>query len=543
MSEQLISTAAQAVRREDLNSEILTSDQQDKLKVYFGRFLDTVGSATNRATHYNTKEEQQKAVLKVHSDMFKLERSVYGLTTCLPGATDFSRQMALTNLLKNPRKKDTYLTEDQEYMMITWLTNNIAPHRMLNIFGLLKHLKVNNSRTKRLILNSILGNKKLELWSVKYRNMLKDALGHAWGQKTRGMLIAIMRKKSDDRSDREMSILNKHVDKYVFSGLDVGPADGVQLEAAYECIRFVFRDKTLAPSLDLIQKYELAKTDFKLGAGLPQTTLVGIRTMHHSKTVTKTEEVKQVVKSGNLTVKEKKNIQRAAKTAKVEKHKNVKFEPRHYETVDLYKYAYEMGITDDIQAALGAKATKSANGLPVRFNKVGILVDTSLSMFGDETQKNHPISVALATRDMLIQSATESSVIYSGYEDDSDVPVLPSPQGDTVLAEGLVALLQESPDSVFILSDGYENCPAGRTAEVIRLARGIGVATPIYQLSPVMSAEAGGIRKLGDDIFSMPIRTPNGIGITLLKGMFEQDVLTGVSGLINTTMPLLEGGE
>jgi hypothetical protein len=531
VSEQLISTASSAVQRSDLTSDFLTDETKQKLRESFGGFLDSVGSATSRATHYNTREEQQKANLKIHENIFQLDRSVYGLTVCLPGATDYSRQVAFTNLLRSPRQGDTFLTPDQEFKMVTWLADNIAPHRMLNTFGLLKHLKVNNHRTTRIILACTLGTHKLELWAVKYRNMVREALDHAWGQRNRGVVLKVMKK--DTRTEREERILRKHIGKYL--------NDRMNPEDAYECIRFVFRDSTLTPSLNLLKQYEAAKTDFSKGKDLPPTTLVGIRTNHHAGTVSKTEEVKQVVKSGKMTTTEKKNIQRAAKKAKVEK--DVKFEPSKYQSVELYKFGYELGMTDEIQEALGNNATKSADGLPVKFENIGILVDTSKSMFGHTTQKNHPISVALATRDMLIQASTNSLVIYSGYEDDADVPVLPEPQGDTVLAEGLVALLQENPESVFILSDGYENCPAGRTAEVIRAVRNMNIHTPIYQLSPVMAAEAGGLRKLGDDVFSMPIRSPNGIGITLLKGMFEQDLLTGVAGLMNTTIPLIEGGE
>ena len=70
------------------------------------------------------------------------------------------------------------------------------------------------------------------------------------------------------------------------------------------------------------------------------------------------------------------------------------------------------------------------------------------------------------------------------------------PAGDTSLAAGLVALLKREPDVVFVLTDGYENAPAGRFAEVIRSVRRMGVETPIHQFSPVFAAEARGIRSL-----------------------------------------------
>jgi hypothetical protein len=492
--------------------------------------LGRVGSATNRATHYNTKEEQQKAVQDAHYAIFKLDRSVYALTVCLPGATDYARQIALVFLLNNKRTRQTFLTDEQEFKVIMWLTKNVAPHRLLNIFNTMRYLKINNSRTRRVILTTILGSTKLEFWSVKYRTMLRDALDHVWGQRMRGIILSILSK--DDIDNKEANILKKNIDKYIHPEFDKAHV--------YECIQFIFRED-IDPSLRLIKQYEDAKVDFKKGKDLPPTTLTGIRTQHHADSVSKEDEVRQSVKSGNMSKTEVKQVQKRAKAAGVKK-KDTGFDPMKYDSVELYKYAFEDEITDDIQKALESKASRSADSLPVTFGNVGILVDTSKSMYGHDTQKNHPIAVALATRDMLIQGSESSSVIYSGYEDGEDIPVLPEPKGDTVLAEGLVALLQDNPDSIFILSDGYENCPAGRTAEVIHHVRRLGINTPIYQLSPVIAAESGGIRTLGPDVFSMPIRTPNGIGITLLKGMFEQDLLTGVCGLLNTTLPLIEGG-
>ena len=52
---------------------------------------------------------------------------------------------------------------------------------------------------------------------------------------------------------------------------------------------------------------------------------------------------------------------------------------------------------------------------------------------------------------------------------------------------------------VFVLTDGYENAPAGRFAEVVRAVRQMGVETPIHQFSPVFAAEARGIRSLCGD--------------------------------------------
>ncbi len=72
----------------------------------------------------------------------------------------------------------------------------------------------------------------------------------------------------------------------------------------------------------------------------------------------------------------------------------------------------------------------------------------------------------------------------------SDSYELVEPSGDTSLAAGLVQLLKSDPDVVFVLSDGYENAPAGRFGKTVAAVRRIGIQTPIHQFTPVFAAES-----------------------------------------------------
>ena len=77
--------------------EISSADLQ-KFPFAFCDFLDSAGTATNRATHYNTKEEQQAAVNKIHQDLFDIDRGFYAMCLLLP-VTDYTRQLGLGKLL------------------------------------------------------------------------------------------------------------------------------------------------------------------------------------------------------------------------------------------------------------------------------------------------------------------------------------------------------------------------------------------------------------------------------------------------------------
>ena len=102
-------------------------------------------------------------------------------------------------------------------------------------------------------------------------------------------------------------------------------------------------------------------------------------------------------------------------------------------------------------------------------------------------------------------------------------------------------LIQEVKKDVFVLTDGYENAPAGRFAEVVGAVRRMGVETPIHQFSPVFAAEARGIRSLCDAVPGLPVSKPEAIGLGLLKFLFEADVERGVEALLGMVRPAIEG--
>ncbi len=93
---------------------------------------------------------------------------------------------------------------------------------------------------------------------------------------------------------------------------------------------------------------------------------------------------------------------------------------------------------------------------------------------------------------------------------------------------------------VFVLTDGYENAPAGRFAEVVRAVRRMGVETPIHQFSPVFAAEARGIRSLCEAVPGLPVSKPEAIGLGLLKVLFEADVDRGAAALLGMVRPAIE---
>jgi hypothetical protein len=297
-------------------------------------------------------------------------------------------------------------------------------------------------------------------------------------------------------------------------------------------VRFILGDED-GLTLRRLAAYRDAKRDLATGRVLPFETLEGLRSrFHRDKT---SAEVLEMTKA-QLTAGQKIGLQRKAKEADVA----VEFDPAKYDAVRLYVYAYEMGLSEVIRDELIRKARTYAERLPFRFEHAGILLDVSASMLGHETQARRPISVALALRDLLAETAERATIVTSDGRVGPAAELI-EPAGDTSLAAGLVALLKREPDVVFVLTDGYENAPAGRFAEVVRSVRRMGVETPIHQFSPVFAAEARGIRSLCEAVPGLPVSKPEAIGLGLLKVLFEADADRGAAALLGMVRPAIEG--
>jgi len=507
----LIQTASLPSRPTDA----LSDHQRELLPLAFGSFLDSVATATGRGTFYNSREEQAAAVEAAHRDLFDIDRDVYTAALLLPGVTDFSRQIGVRRLLQTTRDGGI-LPAEFEAAAITHLVRGLPTQRMLKLFGMLRRDRVNNARTRRLILSEILGADGLEFWAVKYREKLRVALTHAWGRRTASILRSVLAKSTEDRAEKESQIVRQNVTRFVRD-------DAV--DRVEQCVRFVLGDET-SMTLGRLAAYCEAKSDFDRGAVLPPETMEGLRSRYHKDRTS--AEVLELTKS-QLTG-QKIAVQRKAEQSGVE----VEFDPAKYDAVRLYVYAFEMGMTDEIRQALREKAEAAAARLPVQFARVGVLMDASQSMIGHDTQARRPIATALALRDLLSATAEDAVVITSDGQS-SESYELVDPSGDTSLAAGLVQLLKSEPDVVFVLSDGYENAPAGRFGETVAAVRRIGIQTPIHQFTPVFAAESQGVRTLSDSVVAMPVSKPDAIGIGLLKALIESDVDRGVAALFGMT--------
>lgn len=514
-------------------------------------FLDVSTTSFGRATHYNSREKQAQSEAEVHGRLFNVSRDLYQILLALPGTTDRARQIGMSALLSNNQRngKECLLNGMMERKILEYFVRSLPPQRMLKLFDAFRGFgnefgakKSNNARTRKLILRTILNSPRLELWTIKYRSKLQRILSHAWGKSLASAIGVVAAKKR--RNDKEKSMLKKHVLSYLYSDIEVNRR---RVDYILQCIAFIYGERDrISDDMKLFNSFINSRHDLSAGLKLPAEVIEGIRSTYH-KDVSASELLKMRADSGEIKTRhEKRVVQKRVKAA----GGKVEMNPLDYDAVELYIYAFEVGADADILNALDKKAKDAAKLLPVSYDRLAIIVDASKSMEGSKEQPMRPLATALSIRDMLQKSAVETRILYCGglvndtrpsnmeMHSDAEMKIV-KPAYETSLAQLLLDALVYEPDAVYIISDGYENSPAGRFGDVLRKAREIGVDVPVIHCNPVFASETGTVRALCEGIekvTTLPVRSPTAMGTGIIRGLIESDPRRGLNTILRIAL-------
>lgn len=524
MAGQEISTSMTATDLSEVMGALRVPESKH-FKEALGNFLDFTSTATGRATHYNTREEQEAAELAVHDRLFKQDRALYAALLTLPGTLDRARQHGIVRLLGDRTQAHGIVPVDRasdlEEAAIARLLADLPAQRVLKAFLGARDAGINNQRTRRIILRTVLDPRNLEIRAIRYRAKMKAVLRHVWGVRNAGVLCAICERPSGSWSEREMNFVRKHAVRY---------SRDTDLEVLQAVVAYVLGSKSeflrTSEATPRIRGFFAARTDLAAGKGLPVEVLEGIRQTYHKDA--DASVVLELAKD-SMTRGQRMSLQRKAREANVE----VSFDPMSYDMVRLYLFAFEMGMTAEIADALDRKAAKAAEALGMRYRKVAVVLDASASMKGHESQPLRPMAIGLALRDVLLRTGVEAAVTHYAGGDVDDRLVKPA--GDTALAETLVDAMLGEPDAVYLISDGYENAPAGRLKETIDRIRGLGIQTPIMHFSPVAAAEARGLRDVTGEA-AVPVSAPEAMAVSTVRAIVETDTAEAVRVMMRAAL-------
>jgi hypothetical protein len=271
-------------------------------------YLDTIGTATGRDTFYNSRADQEAAETAAHDGCWAVNRGLYAALLALPGVTDRAVQAGVVRLLDNPLGPNdpSFLTFEQETRLVGRLARALPPQRLYKLFGQFADRRVNNRRTRTLILRSILGAGPSLPWrAAKYRAKLRTALRHALGAGVANG-VAKLTAASDPKTCPEAK-LAKYIDLFI-------PA-WASRDDVYQCVAFVLgAERESGFTVPLLKAFAAARTDLAAGSALPVEVLEGVRSRFHKSTPhARVLEIAQA--AGTITEGQRIGMQRAAKAA------------------------------------------------------------------------------------------------------------------------------------------------------------------------------------------------------------------------------------
>ncbi|MEU0158871.1 hypothetical protein ABZ154_08510 [Streptomyces sp. NPDC006261] len=167
----------------------------------------------------------------------------------------------------------------------------------------------------------------------------------------------------------------------------------------------------------------------------------------------------------------------------------------------------------ELTGALRTAARRAAGRHAGSWGRVHTVLDDSFSSSGSGQKRRRPLAVALACHHLLEALAAPGA--YRGlWTSGRDDALLVRPWGPTPLGMRVLDALEPgpggaAPDRLVIVSDGWDNAPAGLAGEVLRVWRtrlDPGRRTAVVHVNPVYDADGFDVRRLAAGVPTAGIR-------------------------------------
>jgi len=494
--------------------------------------LTVASGAKSSATYYHSRDEQVASIKRQVNDLYLLSKELPLIVANQRGVTG----TYISEVLLNEFKKTSNNGACNIVNPIDWYDNKISDKAILGALDKLnddsgityvlrmflraKKDKINNERFRKIVLGFILGQTNLEFYSLKYRNKIREILKHVYGIRKTSILLSIAKNQMVNKglyaNDKEYNIAKENLLKY-FNGDDI---------KAYKLFLFIFKQsqgvKYNKGDFPFLYEYKKAKKDITKVKNLPEEIITGlISDKNHPQynelwgSKLKREATKRMIRDNVKVTSINQQVRQTKSTEKLGVSKTVDYN-KATDFLALYKTGYENGFTSEIEIAINKLAEKNAIS-DLSESGIGVIVDKSLSMRGhDAESKNTPKAIVEFTAKVLSKSAKKVVIVET--------------EGVTTdLATALVKLLKKQSrvklDSIFVLTDGYENSYDGLFNEVLEAYQVTSNEyIPVFQVSPIVGAEMGAnVRKLGEDVVTFSINNPKALQVQMAAKMLEID--------------------
>ena len=458
-----------------------------------------------KGAYYEDADEQFERVMSMWVNLFDYDRTLFCLTSMLSG-TGFSKGAMTHMLLSNPQSITDMelvlegLSFDYESKIIRYnLSKERTPRALKNLLMLSggeKHSRVNNSKTRHIILEFIFyrSHESLDNLAVNYKGKLKKLISHALGKQD---LYKILH--------GDQKLFDKWIGRYNQSAFSVmcylfnKPIHISKLTAHktstayYKKIDQVLMLKVAAQTGDV-------KTFTTLMKGLPRLTVMGYRNTYKIPV-----DLSIVFEKSKVGARQSLQMEAAAKRSGTK----IKVNYKNQDIYDLWKALYfklqtgDLENRDKIVDAIDYQGTKKEK---INIGDVTVVIDASKSMQGSDQRPMHPFLTSLSILSILDNIM---SVIYVGGKNIKVNKVLNAviPSDGSDLWRGLIDAVLTNAKKILVISDGYENSPKGMFNHIYKHFKDSGYNFELLHINPVFSADSqqGSVRRLADDVKPLPV--------------------------------------
>jgi len=499
-----------------------------------------------KGAYYEGKDEQFDAVKVMWNGLFNYDRTLFALTSILNG-TGFSKGAMAHKLLSTPvpvgvgkELVTAGLDENFERKVVMFNLSKLAEKQMaralknlLMLTGGELHTKVNNSRTKKVILEFIFNrdNRELDSLAINFKNKLAKLVRHALGKQD---LYGIL--------NGDFVLFDKKIGRYNRLAYPV-------VCHLFNKTPFVMEGKSRG-HFPMIDTYWAAKTAAHVGDleefkklinKLPWRIAMGFRNSYKLNI-----EKSEILGEAKMSEKETLTLESAVKRSGAKKRKI------NYDTQDLYdlwKALYfkvannDKDSLDEISNAI-ENQTKKISKLDLG-DSCAIVLDASHSMFGSDERPMHPFLTGMCVASVI--ENVENVFIVGGVWKESGIPdkKLVFPANGSPLWRGLIDAVISGAKQIVVISDGYENAVKGMFDHIYKHFKNAGYEFNIVHINPVFSAEtkAGTSRTLAEGVIPMPVGSYKYMETEFIFNQMLENTEAVKNLLIQKYKKLIEGGK
>ena len=378
-------------------------------------FINAATTSTSQREFHGGADDQRLSLDFLHDYVLGNYRDLYAAALALD-INDHNAALIVRKLLETTGDA-TAEQRRVEGGLIARRLRVLPPQRVYALFRALRRARVNNRRTRAIIREWVAGRPDPVFDAVKYRTGLKRALRHA----------------------------------HVAPAGELGP--------------FLFAARHRRYDTPLLETWRRAHYEQASVYELPYTVAEGFAAKHGIDRATFLKRIEP-----RLTRLERLRVQESARRDGV----GVAVDLGSMPLTRLASYVLALPVPERVErrgeltGALRAAAVRAAGSAAGTWGRVAAVLDDSFSASGSAQKRRRPLAVALACHHLLAELATEYVPRWTSGRTDA---LLTYPLGMTPLGERVLDALEQAPDRLLIVSDGWDNAPYGLASEVLRVWR------------------------------------------------------------------------